>query len=122
MYCDQKRAKAGGRVGATGLMRAKSDEKCRIRPLKRVTARLGPPWPTFAHIDFLNKEAMKARNERTEENGVNRDTNLRHPCVRIYVGKITGFCAFFRDFSRFYALIRAVITRFYAFLQGRPIF
>jgi hypothetical protein len=37
--------------------------------------------------------------------------------ARNYAGKITGFYAFFRGFPRFYALIRAVITRFYAFLR-----
>jgi hypothetical protein len=37
-------------------------------------------------------------------------------------GKITGFYAFFRGFPRFYAQIRAVFTRFYAFLRVRPIF
>ncbi len=60
----ETRAKAGGRVGATGLMRAKSDEKCRIRPLKRVAARLGPPSPTFAHIDFfreMNNDGIQMR-------------------------------------------------------------
>jgi hypothetical protein len=53
----ETRAKAGGWVGATGFMRAMADEMCRIRPLKRVAARLGPPWPTFAHIDFLPSRA-----------------------------------------------------------------
>jgi hypothetical protein len=37
--------------------------------------------------------------------------------VRNYAEKITDFYAFFRGFSRFYAQIRAVITRFYAFLR-----
>jgi hypothetical protein len=42
--------------------------------------------------------------------------------VRNYTEKITGFYAFFRGFPRFYAQIRAVFTRFYAFLRVRLIF
>src|SRR5260370_25452145 len=41
---------------------------------------------------------------------------------RNYAGKITGFYAMFHDFTHFYAQIRAVFTRFYAFLRVRPIF
>jgi hypothetical protein len=37
--------------------------------------------------------------------------------ARNYAEKITGFYAFFRGFPRFYAQIRAVFTRFYAFLR-----
>jgi hypothetical protein len=42
--------------------------------------------------------------------------------VRNYAEKITAYYAFFRGFPRFYAQIRAVFTRFYAFLRVRPFF
>jgi hypothetical protein len=46
----------------------------------------------------------------------------RKPGGAEYLEKITGFYAFFHDFPRFYAQIRAVFTRFYAFLRVRLIF
>src|SRR5882672_2808645 len=42
--------------------------------------------------------------------------------VRNHAGKIAGFYAFSHDFPQFYAQIRAVFTRFYAFLRVRLVF
>ena len=43
----------------------------------------------------------------------------KHWRRRTFAGKITDFYAFFREVSRFYAQIRAVVTRCYAFLRVR---
>jgi len=45
------------------------------------------------------------------------------PCGgRNYAGKVADFYAFFREVSRKFAQIRAVVTRFYAFLRVRLFF
>ncbi len=47
------RAKAGEDVGLPGRKRAGMVKSAQFRPLKCAKNRLGPPWPTFAHIDFF---------------------------------------------------------------------
>ena len=49
-----KRAKAGEGAGLPGLKRAGMVNSARFRPPRGAKNRLGPPWPTFAHIDFFN--------------------------------------------------------------------
>jgi len=45
---------------------------------------------------------------------------VQNAVARNCAGKITDFSAMFHDFPRFYAQIRAVVTRFYAFLRVGP--
>lgn len=49
----RKRAKGGEEVGLPGLKRAGMVKSAQFRPLRGAKNRLGPPWPTFAHIDFF---------------------------------------------------------------------
>ena len=49
----RKRAKGGEEVGLPGLKRAGMVKSAQFRPPRGAKNRLGPPWPTFAHIDFF---------------------------------------------------------------------
>ncbi len=55
----QDRSKVGREAATTGLKRAGTGQNCRIRPLKGAAARLGPPSPAFAHINFFGRAKSK---------------------------------------------------------------
>ena len=87
------------------------------------SARLTVPKTALARLrphQFLNNEAMKARNERTGENGAKRGEVHRGSAeaVRIYARKLSAFIALFHGLSDIIAHGRPVLSHFLAFYRS----
>ena len=100
------RAGSIGEVGLSGLKWAERRKESRIRSRKSLVTRLTRLNPLQPALTFwrplLRSKTMEG--------------------IAKLCGKSAGFYAFFHEVSRFYAQIRAVFTRFYAFLRVGLIF
>src|SRR5260370_38830506 len=77
---------------------------------------LFPRFSGISHLFPLDFYFMTKRSKISPQRRGDAEVNAK------FCGKITDFYAVFHDFPHFYAQIRAVFTRFYAFLRRGPIF
>ena len=79
-------------------------------------SRLFPHLPGFSRIIFFARPSGQAGLGSPSGRAMGKHG------VRIFAGKVTDFYALLREVSRKFAQIRAVFTRFYAFLRVATIF
>ncbi len=79
-------------------------------------------FPRICDARFFSEEGFHHRDAEAQRHTAKRGGFGRSKLSTKLCGNVAGFYAFFRAFSQFYAQIKAVFTRFYAFLRVRPIF